>query len=167
MSTRNPTSGEVIMNRTNDIDVTLPEEIEIRAAIEGQRTLAAYLATNFEIQRIQIYDIKNEAHQIDLPTSALRLLVDILSELADGNAVKIVPVYAELTTQEAADLLNVSRPHLVKLLETGALPYHKTGKHRRVRFDELIKYKSQREDASERAMSDLAKQAQELRLGYE
>ena len=155
------------MNRTNDIDVTLPEEIEIRAAIEGQRTLAAYLATNFEIQRIQIYDIKNEAHQIDLPTSALRLLVDILSELADGNAVKIVPVYAELTTQEAADLLNVSRPHLVKLLETGALPYHKTGKHRRVRFDELIKYKSQREDASERAMSDLAKQAQELRLGYE
>lgn len=167
MPTRNPTSGEVIMNRTNDIDVTLPEEIEIRAAIEGQRTLAAYLATNFEIQRIQIYDIKNEAHQIDLPTSALRLLVDILSELADGNAVKIVPVYAELTTQEAADLLNVSRPHLVKLLETGALPYHKTGKHRRVRFDELIKYKSQREDASERAMSDLAKQAQELRLGYE
>ena len=167
MPTRNPTSGEVIMNRTNDIDVTLPEEIEIRAAIEGQRTLAAYLATNFEIQRIQIYDIKNEAHQIDLPTSALRLLIDILSELADGNAVKIVPVYAELTTQEAADLLNVSRPHLVKLLETGALPYHKTGKHRRVRFDELIKYKSQREDASERAMSDLAKQAQELRLGYE
>ena len=76
------------MNRTNDIGVTLPEEIEIRAAIEGQRTLAAYLATNFEIQRIQIYDIKNEAHQIDLPTSALRLLVDILSELADGNAVK-------------------------------------------------------------------------------
>lgn len=167
MPIRNPTSGEVSMNRTNDIDVTLPEEIEIRAAIEGQRTLAAYLATNFEIQRIQIYDIKNEAHQIDLPTSALRLLVDILSELADGNAVKIVPVYAELTTQEAADLLNVSRPHLVKLLETGALPYHKTGKHRRVRFDELIKYKSQREDASERAMSDLAKQAQELRLGYE
>ena len=155
------------MTRTNDIEVTLPEETEVRAAIESQRTLAAYLATNFEIQRIQIYDIKNEAHQIELPTSALRLLVDILSELADGNAVKVVPVHAELTTQEAADLLNVSRPHLVKLLEIGELRYHKTGKHRRVRFDDLMKYKSQRDDASERAMSDLAKQAQELRLGYE
>ena len=155
------------MTRTNDIDVTLPEEIEVRAAIQGQRELAAYLVTNFDTQRIQIYDIKNQAHQIELPTSALRLLVDILSELADGNAVKVVPVHAELTTQEAADLINVSRPHLVKLLETGELPYHKTGKHRRVRFDELMKYKSERDDASERAMSELAKQAQALHMGYE
>ena len=155
------------MTRTNAIEVTLPEETEVRAAIEGQRTLAAYLATNFEIQRIQIYDIKNEAHQIELPTSALRLLVDILSELADGNAVKVVPLHADLTTQEATDLLSVSRPHLVKLLEIGELRYHKTGKHRRGRFDDLVKYKSLRDDMSERAMFDLAIQAQELRLGYE
>lgn len=155
------------MNRTTDIDLTLPEEAEIRAAIQGQRELAAYLATNFDTQRIQIFDAQNEAHQIELPTSALRLLVDILSELADGNAVKVVPVHAELTTQEAADLLNVSRPHLIKLLETGELRHHKTGKHRRVRFDELMRYKARRVEASERAMAELAKQAQELQMGYE
>jgi excisionase family DNA binding protein len=125
------------------------------------------LATNFETQRIQILDDRNVAHQIELPTSALRLLVDILAELAVGNAVRVVPVHAELTTQEAADLLNVSRPHFIKLLETQALPYHRTGKHRRIRFDDLMKFKVKRDQASERAMSELAKQAQELKLGYE
>ena len=76
-------------------NVTLPAEKEVEAAVQGQRTLAAFLATGFETQRIQV----------------LRLLLDILSELSNGNAVSVVPVHAELTTQEAADLLNVSRPH--------------------------------------------------------
>ena len=69
-------------------------------------------------------------------------------------------MHAELTTQEAADLLNVSRPHFIKLLETNAL-------HRRIRFDDLMKFNAERDQASERAMSALAKQAQELKLGYE
>ncbi|OZI34233.1 DNA-binding protein [Bordetella genomosp. 10] len=148
-------------------NVTLPLERDVRLAVQGQRALAAYLATQVETQRIQIFDDKNQAHQVELPTSALRLLVDILAELAEGNAVKVVPVHAELTTQEAADLLNVSRPHLVKLLEDGALPFHKTGKHRRVRFADLMAFKSQRDQASEQAMEELAKQAQELGMGYE
>jgi excisionase family DNA binding protein len=93
--------------------------------------------------------------------------MDILAELAEGNAVKVVPVHAELTTQEAADLLNVSRPHLIKLLESGELSYHKTGKHRRVRFADLMDYKTRRDTASEQAMALLAEQAQALRTGYE
>lgn len=145
----------------------LPVEREVQAAVQGQRALAAYLATQFEIQRIQIFDDKNQAHQIELPTSALRLLVDILAELADGNAVKVVPIHAELTTQEAADLLNVSRPHLVRLLEDGMLPFHKTGKHRRIRFADLMQFKGRRDQASEQAMEELTKQAQALGMGYE
>lgn len=125
------------------------------------------LATRLETQHIQIFDDRNQVHQVELPTSALRLLLDILAELAEGNAVKVVPVHAELTTQEAADMLNVSRPHFVKLLEEGGLPFHKTGKHRRVRFADLMQFKAQREQASEDAMAQLAKQAQELGLGYE
>lgn len=153
---------------TTDLSrTTLLLEQEVLAAAKGQRALAAYLATQGEVQQIQIYDDKNEAHRIELPTSALRLLVDILAELADGNAVKVVPIHAELTTQEAADLLNVSRPHLVKLLEEGVLPFHKTGKHRRVLFADLMRYREQRERESHAAMDELAKQAQELRLGYE
>ncbi|MDW3687510.1 excisionase family DNA-binding protein [Cupriavidus sp. CV2] len=148
-------------------EMSLPLEREVQVAVEGQRALAAYLATQLETQHIQIFDEKNQAHRVELPTSALRLLVDILAELAEGNAVKVVPVHAELTTQEAADLLNVSRPHLVKLLETDALPYHKTGKHRRVRFADLMRFKAERGRASEQAMEALARQAQELNLGYE
>ncbi|AOY95369.1 DNA-binding protein [Cupriavidus sp. USMAA2-4] len=147
--------------------VTLPVEREVQAAVQGQRALAAYLATQVETQRIQIFDDKNQAHQVELPTSALRLLVDILAELAGGNAVKVVPVHAELTTQEAADLLNVSRPHLVKLLEDGALPFHRAGKHRRVRFSDLMQFKAARDQASEQAMAELAHQAQVSDMGYE
>ena len=149
------------------VNVSLPAEREVQVALEGQRALAAFLATRVETQQIQIFDDKNQAHRVELPTSALRLLVDILAELAEGNAVKVVPVHAELTTQEAADMLNVSRPHLVKLLEEGALPFHRAGKHRRVRFADLMQFKAQRDQASEDAMAALAKQAQELDMGYE
>ena len=155
------------MTRALTPETMLPVEREVEAAVHGQRALAAYLATEFETQRIQIFDDKNQAHLVELPTSALRLLVDILSELAEGNAVKVVPIHAELTTQEAADLINVSRPHLVKLLESDALPFHKTGKHRRVRFADLMRFKAERDRSSDQAMEELARQAQELGLGYE
>ena len=158
---------ELAMSATALTKVTFPAEREVQAAVQGQRALAAFLATRSATQHIQIFDDKNRAHQVELPTSALRLLMDILAELADGNAVQVVPVHAELTTQEAADMLNVSRPHLVKLLEKGGLPFHKTGKHRRVRFADLMQFKSQRDQASEDAMAELAKQAQELALSYE
>lgn len=148
-------------------EVNLPADREVKAALQGQRALAAYLSTSVETQRIQIYDDKDQAHQIELPTSALRLLVDILAELADGNAVQVVPVHAELTTQEAAELLNVSRPHLVKLLESEALPFHKTGKHRRIRFADLMRFKAERDRTSTEAMSELARQAQDLGMDYE
>ena len=158
---------ELAMTATASTKMTLPVEREVQAAVQGQRALAAYLATRVETQHIHIFDDKNQAHKVELPTSALRLLVDILAELADGNAVKVVPVHAELTTQEAADMLNVSRPHLVKILEEGGLPFHKTGKHRRVRFADLMQFKSHRDQASEAAMAELSRQAQELSMGYE
>jgi len=149
------------------LTINLPLEREVQVAIEGQRALAAFLATRFDTQHIQIFDERNEAHSVELPTTALRLLVEILAELAAGNAVQVVPVHAELTTQEAADMLNVSRPHLIKLLESGELPFHKTGKHRRVRFADLMAYKTQRSLDSEQAMAELAEQAQQQRMGYE
>ena len=149
------------------LTINLPLEREIQLAIEGQRALAAFLATRFDTQHIQIFDERNEAHSVELPTTALRLLVEILAELAAGNAVQVVPVHAELTTQEAADMLNVSRPHLIKLLESGELPFHKTDKHRRVRFADLMAYKTQRSLDSEQAMAELAEQAQQQRMGYE
>lgn len=85
----------------------------------------------------------------------------------DGNAVAMAPIHAELTIQDAADMLNVSRPHPVKLLESGALPVHKAGRHRRVLCTDLMAFKAASDRASGMAMEELARQAQELRLGYE
>jgi len=151
--------------RANQIQ--LPSVRDIELAVAGQRELAAFVTSKGETQRIQVFDRKNRPHAIELPGSVLRLLIDVLSELAAGNAVKVVPVQAELTTQEAADLLNVSRPHLVKLLESGELRFHRAGKHRRIRFADLMTFKARRDERSEAAMAELAKQAQEVGLGYE
>lgn len=145
----------------------LPDEKEIIAAVESSRQLAAFLSTKFETQRIELVNEAEQREVIEMPTFALRLLGEILSELALGNTVKVVPIHAELTSQEGADLLNVSRPHLVKLLDDGALSFTKTGKHRRIKFADLMAYKKQREQASYSAMDELAAQAQEFGMGYE
>ena len=150
------------------LDATeIPAGREIEIAALGRRVLATFLCTQFESQKIDVFDKDDKAHRVELPTSALRLLMDILGELACGNAVKVVPIHAELTSQEAADMLNVSRPHLVKLLETGAIPFTKTGRHRRVRFEDLMAYKHQRDEESRAALDELAAQAQALGMGYE
>lgn len=155
------------MTHTDLTRTVLPDAKEIAAAVESSRQLAAFLSSKHETQRIELVGEAQQREIVELPTFALRLLGEILSELALGNAVKVVPIHAELTTQEGADMLNVSRPHLVKLLDQGALPHTKTGRHRRIRFADLMAYKAQRERASHTAMDELAAQAQELGMGYE
>lgn len=155
------------MTTTDLTRTVLPDEKEIAAAMESSRQLAAFLSTKFETQRIELVDETQQREVVELPTFALRLLGEILGELALGNAVKVVPIHAELTTQEGADILNVSRPHLVKLLNEGALPHTKTGRHRRIKLADLMAYKEQRDQASRAAMDELAVQAQELGMGYE
>jgi excisionase family DNA binding protein len=104
---------------------------------------------------------------ITIPRKALELLQFILSAMAEGKAVSLVPSDSELSTQQAADLLNVSRPHLVKLLEQGALPFKKVGSHRRVRLEDVAAYETKQAKQRKQQLQFLAQQAQELNLGYE
>ncbi len=101
-----------------------------------------------------------------LPAAAVRMLGALLAELAKGNAVTLMPHHAELTTQQAADLLNVSRPFLVGLLEAGLLPFHKVGTHRRVRYSDLVMFKRRRDSESETALREIAALSQNARVDY-
>jgi excisionase family DNA binding protein len=103
---------------------------------------------------------------IILPVSVIKMLLSMLSQMSRGNAVSIVPSHAELTTQQAADVLKVSRPFLVKLLEGGSLPYRKVGSHRRVRFDDLMQYQERSQQERLRALAKLQEDAQENDMGY-
>ena len=103
---------------------------------------------------------------VSIPASALRLLNEVLIQMAQGNAVTLIPVHAELTTQQAADILNVSRPFLIEQLEHDAIPFRKVGTHRRILFKDLMNYKSKMESLRLKALEDLAAQAQELGMGY-
>lgn len=108
----------------------------------------------------------DEATRIVVPSVAFGFFVDVLAELANGNAVTVAPVHAELTTQQAADILNVSRPYLVKLLDERAIPYRRVGNRRKVLLDDLLDYK-RRDEAMRREIADeLTQEAQEIGLTY-
>ncbi len=103
---------------------------------------------------------------IVVPSVAFGFFVEVLAELANGNAVTVAPVYAELTTQQAADLLNVSRPYLIKLLDEQEIPYRRVGNRRKVLLVDLIEYQ-RRDEAMRRDVADkLTSEAQDIALNY-
>lgn len=148
-------------------------ELDSRLAREGSRRLASRLKASPDgaqpdAQSVTVRIAAGEGPEetMEIPTAALRLLVGILDEMADGNAVTLVPSRAELTTQQAAGFLNVSRPHLVGLLEAGKIPFHKAGTHRRVLIQDLLAYKAQKDKDRRGTLQELAALSQELGLGY-
>ncbi|PKL78681.1 MAG: DNA-binding protein [Candidatus Melainabacteria bacterium HGW-Melainabacteria-1] len=147
-------------------ELVKPTEEESQQAKETGRLLARLMPHDSENLQLQTTDTQGNTQQLLLPASAVKLLVALLSQMAQGHAVTLVPYHAELTTQQAADFLNVSRPYLVKQLENGSIPFHKTGTHRRVLFEDLLTYKKKIVEARSRALDELTAEAQELDLGY-
>ncbi len=139
-----------------------PSDEDMKIAAESSRQIAALIGKGEKAQ-IRIVDGDQD---ITVPVSAMRMLVDILAHMAEGEAVALIPQHAELTTQQAADFLNVSRPFFVKLLEEGKLAFHKVGSHRRVYFRDLVAYKEQSMEEQRKALDALSAQAQDLKMGY-
>jgi excisionase family DNA binding protein len=144
----------------------LPSDDDIVLARESGRVLSTVLQTRAETLQVDLHDDNGTVRTVRIPTTALRLLLDVLTEIGQGNAVSIIPIHAELTSQEAADVLNVSRPFLVQLLERGDIPFHKTGTHRRVHYQDVVAYKERIDAQRSVALDELAAQAQDLGLGY-
>jgi len=143
-----------------------PTEDDSRLARESSRLLAEYLGARGPLQLQILIDGRPTEAALTLPESALRLLSRILAEMAEGNAVTLMPVHAELTTQQAADLLNVSRPFLIGLLEEGKIPFRKVGTHRRVLFKDLMDYKKKSDERCHQAFNELAALDEEMGLDY-
>jgi excisionase family DNA binding protein len=107
-----------------------------------------------------------QEQSLELPAGAVALLMEILEAMAAGRGVSIIPENAELTTVQAAAILNVSRPFLIKLLADGALPYRKVGKHRRILMEDVMTYKNRIDREREAVLDQLAAEAQETDMGY-
>lgn len=111
-------------------------------------------------------EITGEKTHIKIPPNALGFLNTIFEHMAKGKAISIIPYDTEISTQQAAEMLNVSRPHVVKLLEKGEIPFKKVGTHRRIKLKDLQRYKERSEKEREKHLAELVKQAQELNMGY-
>ena len=146
----------------------LPKSHEIELAGKASSEMRTFLSGDWkgDVQ----FSLKRTAGKasIDflLPSAIVEFLFSTLLHIAEGNAVTLVPIHAELTTQEAANLLNVSRPYLIQLLEKGKIKFHKVGRHRRILFADILKYQEKSMGRSRRAREELTKEAQDLDLGY-
>lgn len=149
------------MNMTaTQYEPRIPTADDSRIARESSKTLSRYTSRAITVR------VSDTDEVIELPETAVQLLVDLLSNMAEGNAVTLMPVHAELTTKQAADLLGVSRPYLIRLLEDGEMPYHMVGTHRRVYFKDLQRYRKSIEQQRAKALDQLAAEGQELDMGY-
>ena len=150
------------MTSQNVIKIPTIEDIE--QAKETSRKLSKF--HNADRVKLSIEGSNDKIDSFVLPGIVMQMLLDILSEFSKGNAIGVIPHKAELSTQQAANLLNVSRPYLVKLLEEGKIGHTKVGTHRRVLVGDLLKYKDEVDTDRNKSLDALSDLSQELDMGY-
>lgn len=140
-----------------------PQEAEI--ARTSRNALAALNLSDEQGEiHVHLHTNDNQDAQLILPYAAAQLLLNVLKEMAKGNAISLVPIQAELTTQQGADLLSVSRPFFIKLLEDGKIPYRKVGSYRRVKAQDVLAYIKEYQQTATEAMREMVAESQALGL---
>jgi excisionase family DNA binding protein len=141
--------------------MSTPAAIEPIVATDDERAGLASIERTLEGRgRARLIGPNNE--QMIIPESLYSVLREAARQLSEGNGISILPVTQELTTQQAADLLNVSRPFVVRLLDSHEIPHHMVGTHRRVYLRDLLAYKHQRDQRTRTAIERLGNDAQDL-----
>ncbi len=156
------------MTAITDIQ-TAPDPAVAKQAARAAELLQAYLAGHSDaVASLQLcmVDQSDDPQVIALPAPAVSLLREILAQLANGHTVTVAPARSELTTQQAADLLNVSRPYLVGLLDRGAIPFRRVGNRRRVRLTDVLAYLDREEVHRQRVLDKLTAEAEDLGFQY-
>ena len=145
-------SHAIAIENPSKIDIGVAKKSSITlGSLQRHKTSPAYL------------NIANKI--VEIPEPAVKLLLEIIDQIAEGNALTLIPEHARLTTQEAADLLNVSRPFFVKLLESGEIPFLKVGNRRRILIDDVLQYKEKIHQKRTKILQKLVNQAQDLKYG--
>ncbi len=143
-------------------NIERPSKLEQKAAMESYDALNAVLdQVHSDYPEIEIEETKE---RIKIPLKALHLLAKILKETSQGKPVSIVPIATEITTQAAAEILGCSRPHLVKLLEAGEINFTKIGKHRRIKYQDIIDYKREMKSRQRNLLIEIMKADEEAGL---
>ncbi len=143
-------------------NIKRPSKEEQKTAMESYDALASMLKEiNLDNPEIEI---EETSEKIRIPLNALKLLADILKATSQGKLISIVPIATEITTQVAAEILGCSRPHFVKLLENGEISFTKVGRHRRVKYEDVIKYKKSMKEKQKQLLIDIMKSDEELGL---
>jgi excisionase family DNA binding protein len=138
------------------------ESLEVLVPLEQERR-----QSTSPDEEIKTVSMTVEGRQIEVPALVYQMFLRLLTEIAAGNAVTLIPYHSELTTQQAADILNVSRPYVVKLLNQGKIPFRKVNRHRRIRFDDLMEFKRSRSAQREADLLELMAEGQRLGMGYD
>jgi excisionase family DNA binding protein len=134
----------------------MPTAVEIEHA-DGLRTILASLIKEDRPTELDLIVEESKTAHVTLAPAIAQTFLEVLRLISSGRGFRLIPVNAELTTQQAADLLNVSRPFLIKLLEEQRIPFTKTGRHRRIRAEELFRYKDERDGRRAHALAAMAK----------
>ena len=150
------------MSNSNVLKV--PTQQDIEQAEETRKQLSKY--QDLDCVQMSIEDLNGDWESIVLPGMAMQILLKILADVSRGDAIGIIPNTNELTTQQAANLLNVSRPYLVKLLENGEINHYKVGTHRRVRVKDFVEYKAKIDSARSNTLDELARLSQDIGMEY-
>jgi excisionase family DNA binding protein len=153
------------MQANDPLDSVL-SEAEAELAKAAQRCIMTALDHSRAHKIVLVDQKKKDAPVLELPPKVLRLMADLLNAMGQRQPITVMPQKHELTTQEAAAFLNVSRPFVVKQLEEGRIPFRKVGRHRRIEFENLVAYQRSMKEESDSALQELADQAQALNMGY-
>lgn len=147
---------------TNANDIISPNSADAELAKESSRSLTRRLGRSHG-SMLEVRDGET-GESLKLPKPAVQALLQVLTELGQGHSVTITPIHAELSTQQAAELLNVSRPYLVKLVDEGSIPSRKVGVQRRLLLDDVIAYKKQMYAKQLEAMAEMTRLSEEMGL---
>lgn len=139
-----------------------PSKLDQKVAIASYSALASVME-QLESEQPEI-EIEETEEKIKIPLPALKLLGEILKAMGEGKMISIVPIATEVTTQAAAEILGCSRPHLVKLLEEGKIAFTKVGKHRRIKFDDIVKYRQEMKQQQKQHIIDIMSADEETGL---